>query len=401
MAERRLKVFAGAIGDPGHALPVLALARELATRGHEVVMETAERWRGTVEALGIRFAPAEDQVPSAHSTDGWDATTLAEAARARLPLIRDFGPDVAFSDVYTLAPALAAEAAGISRATLVHHPYPVNEPGLPPLLVGFLPPRSPLGALMWRAAHPLVRLRLRLQRRRVDVARGALGLPPAPGASGELGRGLVLVGTFPQLEYPRTWPGHVRVTGPMIFDPPHSDVPLPPGSGPLVVVAASSGQDPERRLLRAALEALADEPVRVLATTSGGADAAHDVPENAHVFEWISYAQVMPRASLVVCRGGHGTVARALAEGVPVLVCPEGGDMIENGVRVAWAGAGLMLPGRLLAPAAVRLAARRLLADSRAAQRAREIAAWGRANHGPARGADLVERYAQQAAERR
>ena len=43
----------------------------------------------------------------------------------------------------------------------------------------------------------------------------------------------------------------------------------------------------------------------------------------------------MPQADLVICHGGHGTVARALAAGVPVLCCPAVGDMAENGARVA------------------------------------------------------------------
>ncbi|MGH2603114.1 MAG: glycosyltransferase [Dehalococcoidia bacterium] len=148
--------------------------------------------------------------------------------------------------------------------------------------------------------------------------------------------------------------------------------------------------------MRTALEALADEPVRVVATTNReGANAVPGMmaPANAVVMSWLSYSQVMPLASAVVCHGGHGTVARALAEGVPVLVSPAIGDMAENGARVAWAGAGLMLPGRLLRPGPLRVVVRRLLADGRFRQRAEEIAAWNRENDGVSRGAQLVERY--------
>ena len=115
------------------------------------------------------------------------------------------------------------------------------------------------------------------------------------------------------------------------------------------------------------------------------------VPANARVVPWLSYSQVMPEAALVVSHGGHGTVARALETGVPVLVCPPAGDMAENGARVAWAGAGLMLPGRLVSPRRLRLAVRRLLGEGRFAARAEAIASWSRGNDGAARGADLVE----------
>ena len=74
--------------------------------------------------------------------------------------------------------------------------------------------------------------------------------------------------TFPQLEYPRRWPPGVEVTGPMTFELPHPDIELPGGDAPLVLVAPSTAQDPDNRLVRMALEALADEPVRVVATTN-------------------------------------------------------------------------------------------------------------------------------------
>jgi UDP:flavonoid glycosyltransferase YjiC (YdhE family) len=112
------------------------------------------------------------------------------------------------------------------------------------------------------------------------------------------------------------------------------------------------------------------------------------------VVDWLSYSQLMPEAALVVCHGGHGTVARALGAGAPALCCPAVGDMAENSARVAWAGAGLMLPWRLTGAASLRWAARRVLADPGFAQRASEIAAWASKNDGAERGAGLVEALA-------
>src|SRR4051794_2778155 len=106
----------------------------------------------------------------------------------------------------------------------------------------------------------------------------------------------------------------------------------------------------------------------------------------------------MPAASLVISHGGHGTVARALGAGTPVLICPIIGDMSETAMRVDWAGAGLSLPWRLCRPAPLRWSARRVLDEPRFAARAGEIAAWGRKNDGAARGAELVERLARRKA---
>jgi UDP:flavonoid glycosyltransferase YjiC (YdhE family) len=104
---------------------------------------------------------------------------------------------------------------------------------------------------------------------------------------------------------------------------------------------------------------------------------------------------VMPKADVVICHGGHGTVARALAAGAPLLVCPSVGDMGENAARVAWSGAGLSVPRRLLSARSVRLATRRLLGERRFAERATEIAAWSETHDGAAAAADLIEEAAR------
>jgi UDP:flavonoid glycosyltransferase YjiC (YdhE family) len=107
----------------------------------------------------------------------------------------------------------------------------------------------------------------------------------------------------------------------------------------------------------------------------------------------------MPAASLVISHGGHGTVARALGAGTPILICPIIGDMSETAMRVSWAGAGLSLPWRLCKPAPLRWSARRILQDPSFAAEAEKIAAWGREHDGAARGAELVEGLARRRSE--
>ena len=171
---------------------------------------------------------------------------------------------------------------------------------------------------------------------------------------------------------------------------------MPAGGGPLVVVAPSTAQDPERAAgadgargarRRAGPGARDDEPARP--------EPLPDAPANAVVVEWLSYSQAMAVADLVVCHGGHGTVARALGAGVPVLCCPAVGDMAENGARVAWSGAGLMLPWRLMAPASLRLAVRKALAEPTHRIRAARDRRLGGGQRRRGTGAELVEELAR------
>jgi MGT family glycosyltransferase len=392
-----VRVLVAAFGDSGHAFPAISLGRGLARRGHEVTIETWEERRGAVEGAGLDFAAAEEYrtfPPPEPGTD--DGRRAADAARALLPLLERLDPAVVVSDILTLAPALAAEAAGVPLATLIPHIYPVTEPGQPFFAVGLRRPRTALGRGAWRAGQRALDVGLEHGRRDLNEQRARLDLPPLERFHGGISPELALVATYPQLEYPRRWPASVRVTGPMPFEVPHPDVELPPGEAPLVLVAPSTAHDSESRLVRTALAALSEEPVRVVATTNRvRPQKPIEVPPNAVLVDWLSYSQLMPIASLVVCHGGHGTVARALGAGTPVLISPITGDMGETAIRVAWAGAGLSLPWRLCRPGPLRWATRRALADPSFAVRAREIAAWASTHDGADRGAELVEDLAR------
>jgi MGT family glycosyltransferase len=395
--SERLRILVAAFGDAGHVFPAIALGKALAERGHEVVIETWEERRAAVEGEGLGFAAAEEYrmfpPPDPDSKEGQHA---AEAAQALLPLLEDFKPHIVVSDILTLAPTLAAERAGIPLATLIPHIYPVVEPGYPFFAIGLWPPRTGIGRKVWRYGHDrALRVGLERGRRDLNIQRRRLDLPPIERFHGGISPDLALVATYPQLEYPRRWPPGVEITGPMTFEVPHPEIELPPGDDPLVLIAPSTAHDSENHLVRTALAALAEEPVRVVATTNRVAPQRPiEVPANAKLVEWLSYSQLMPAASLVISHGGHGTVARALGAGTPVLICPIIGDMSETAMRVAWAGTGLSLPWRLCRPTPLRWAARRLLDEPSFAARAQEVAAWGAANDGAARGAELVEQLA-------
>jgi UDP:flavonoid glycosyltransferase YjiC (YdhE family) len=381
-----MRVMLGTIGQAGHALPAVALARELRRRGHDVTVQTSERWREVLGELGVRQVGPSPEA---------DAAGVVGTVRLLLPAMREFEPDVVVGDALSVTAALAAEVEGLPRATLLPEVYPVNERGLPLFSMGLFPPRTPLGAAAWSAGLSTWK-RLpgtRRARRDLNEDRAMLGLPPLTGFHGPISDRLTLVGTFPQLEYPRRWPAHVHVTGPMMFDLGGRPVELPAGEEPLVFVASSTVKDKERRLMGATLEGLATEPVRVLATMGGtGRAPAGPVPDNASIVDWVSYEEVLPHTSVVVCNGNHGTVTWALAHGIPVLASPAMADDAEHGARLAWSGAGLMVPRRMLRPAALRVAVTRLLLDRRFSDRAHAVAAWSRTHDGAARGAELVGR---------
>ncbi len=359
-------------------------------------LQTWERWAEHVEREGMAFDPAPEYEvwPGRRSLTPYGAAV--PAAHETVPALRTFDPHVVVADILTVAGSLAAQMEKRPWATLVPHVLPTGEPGFPPYSVGARLPRTSLGEVGWELLRPLLAKGEERGRRELNGARERVGLAPLEHADGGLSRELTLVATFPQLEYPRRdRDPSVRVTGPLLWEQPFKEVELPPGDDPLVLVAPSTSQDPSQRMLRAALAGLAGEAVRVIGTTNRREPAVSlAVPENARVVDWLSYARTMPGCAAVICHAGHGTVTRALASGVPVIGCPAAGDMAENAARVAWAGAGISLPRRLVTPRGVRLAVRKLLAEPAYAERARALRGWSERHGGGGEAARALEALA-------
>jgi UDP:flavonoid glycosyltransferase YjiC (YdhE family) len=359
-----------------------------------VTLETWSRWREAVEREGMRFAAApEYQVFPSQDMKLKPYVAAVQASGSTREVIRSCDPEVVVADIITSAASLAAQAEGRRWATLIPHVMPTGAPGFPIYSIGAVYPRTVLGRRFWSWVRPLVMKGEEQGRGELNGARERVGLPSLPYTHGGISRELAIVATFPQLEYPRadSWPG-MRVTGPLLWEQPFGDVELPPGDAPLVLVAPSTAQDPQQTLLRAALEGLANEPVRVLATINRRPPPSPiTTPANARIVDWVSYARTMPLCDAVVCHAGHGTVARSLACGVPVVACGYAGDQAENAARVRWAGVGVSLPRRFQSPTGVRLAVRRLLANLSYRRRAEELRDWAAANDGSARAADAVE----------
>ena len=359
-----------------------------------MTLQTWQRWQADVEREGMRFAAApEYHVFPTRERPLTPYQAVERATRETVQLVRDVLPEAVVADILTLAPALAGELEGVPVATVIPHVDPRMPPGSAPYSCGARLPRTRVGRALWRGADPLLRHGLELGRSQLNETRRRLGLPPLERVHGGISAQLALVATFPQLEYPRAWPASTHVVGPLMWEPPAPDVELPPGDDPLLLIAPSTSQDPGQALLRAALEGLAGLPVRVLASANRPV-AAVAVPPNARLEEWVSYGRTMAACELVVCQGGHGTVARALASGCGVVIVPAAGDMNENAARADWAGVGVRLPGRFLGPRGLALAVGRALARPGLRAGARALQAWAARHEGAARAADLVEAFA-------
>jgi MGT family glycosyltransferase len=213
---------------------------------------------------------------------------------------------------------------------------------------------------------------------------------------------LTIATTAPPFEYPRVdWHPSVNFVGPISWEPPAAKLSWIKDLDERTVVLLTGSSIPEagraRFWIRTAIDALADEPLIVVATLPTDQQPAK-LPRNVRVERFIPHQQILPRVSCVVCHGGPGITQRALAAGIPVVAVPFAYDRFEVARRVEVAGAGIMLSGRRLSPSRLRAAVRKAMSCQSGAMRI--AAAFKQAGGAPA-AAKLLEEYLERGSDHR
>jgi MGT family glycosyltransferase len=352
----------------GTVPPELSVARALIDRGHRVTVLADPTIEAEATAIGARFRPWRDapHLRSRRPEDdflrdfevesppdliarlcerlicGPAGAYAAETAAA----VREVGPDAVVSSAFLLCSQMAAEAAGVPVAAMFANIYPLPAPGLPPFGAGLAPAGDEderqlhaaigqEGGAMWNAhLAPL------------NAARAELGLDPLDGVWEQLDHaGRVLVLSSSAFDFPAELPENVRYVGARLDDPAWAEEWQPPqGDEPLVLASLSTSNMDQLGLLRRIVDGLGALAVRGVVTTGHAVDPEElPSPEGVQVVHSAPHSAVLEHASAVVTHGGHGTVIKALAADVPLVVLPMGRDQLDNATRVTERGAGLRL----------------------------------------------------------
>ena len=339
----RVAVVAGP--DPGHSFPAIALCRRFSAVGDTPTLLTGTEWLETARAAGVDAVELAGLDPTSDDDDR-DAGAKIHQRAARmavlnLPQLRELAPDLVVSDVITACGGMSAELLGIPWIELNPHPLYLPSKGLPPLGSGLAPGTGIRGRLRDAAMRALTARSWRAGIRQRAEARVGIGLPATD--PGPLRR---LIATLPALEVPRPdWPAEAVLVGPLHFEPTEQLLPIPPGAGPVVVVAPSTALTGTQGMAQTALDCLAPGtglPVgaRVVVSRLNGPDLT--VPPWA-VAGLGRQDELLAHADLAICGGGHGMVAKALLAGVPLVVVPGGADQWEIANRVARQGSGRLV----------------------------------------------------------
>jgi len=374
----------------GHFNPLVPFARAFERAGSEVLFAGPPDLAEPVESAGFRFSPF-DAPPDEELGPVWarvpelppeeaNAVVVGEIfgrlnTTAALPRLREafdsWRPDVVVRDPNEYGSAIAAELHGIPHARVAVSLASTEELGL----------GLAAGA--------------------VDAIRRVEGLSPDP--SGDALRESPYLSVFPASLDEGGQPDTHRFRDPAWEEPAAALPDWWPGreDEPLVYVTFGSVAGGFAQALpayAAALQAVAELPVRVLLTVGRDLDLAGlpGAPGNVRIERWVPQQDVLGRAAAAVVHGGSGSTLGAIAAGVPLVVVPLFADQPQNARRVAEVGAGLAVePNRDDVPATIeplREAIRAVLRDPSYGERARALAGELRAEPPVDEAVPLLER---------
>lgn len=339
----RVAVVAGP--EPGHVFPAIAMCLRLRAAGDDPVLLTGRERLDAARAADVQAVELAGLEPE-DIDDDTDAGAKIHQRAARMAVLNrsvlhSLTPDLVVSDEITVCGGMAAELLGVPWVELSPHPLYLPSRGLPPIGSGLAPGTGVTGRLRDAAMRALTARSVRAGERERARVRAGIGLPAR-----EPGPRRRLIATLPALEVPRPdWPDEAVVVGPLHFEPTGAVLPLPPGDGPVIVVAPSTAEIGTADLAELALEALVPgrtvpAGTRLVVSRLGGREVT--VPPWATVGLGRQDA-LLRDADLVICGGGHGMLSKTLLAGVPMVVVPGGGDQWELANRVVRQGSARLI----------------------------------------------------------
>ena len=345
------------VGSAGDVHPYIGIGRALRARGHDVVIVTAGAFKTACERAGLGFHETVSaeifDVMSKHP-DLWHSRkglqfvmgTVSKYLRVGYERVADVyqpGRTVLVGHALSFATRLFEEKHGVPSATLHLAPSIFRSDYQQP---AFAPGRTLSGAPRWVKrtfwwavdrflVDPMIVPTLNEFRRDLE-------LPPVSRVLRHwIHSPQRVIALFPDWFGPPQpdWPPALRMAGfPQYDESDHQELApgllrfLDAGDPPIVFTPGSANQD-AASFFRAAVDAIARLERRALLLTRF-TDHLPTLPADVHHEGYAPLSTLLPRCAALVHHGGIGTLAQALAAGVPQLTMPMGFDQPDNTTRL-------------------------------------------------------------------
>lgn len=393
-----MRILIAAAGSHGDVLPFVALSREFARRGFEVVFHANPVFRSYVEDASVSFVPISTEgayrtlfreTPERHPVRSFQrvAAELATTCPAYYEAMKGgikHGQTLAIGSSLMFAHRLLRETDGVPCATIHLAPSVFRSNLHPPRLaerwIGASTPDL-VKRLSWRAldavfcdpcfTKPFNRFR------------ESLGLPRVDGIFRSwLHEADCVVGMFPDwFATPQPdWPSEVELTGFPLYDHCQS-VPLPAtleefllAGPPPIGFSAGTATATARGFFEESIEAcrLAGQRGVLLSPFDDNVPDTRSA-DIIHV-PYAPFSLLLPRLAAFVHHGGIGSTSQALRAGVAQLIRPTAYDQFDNSIRAVRLGVAVELLPRHYKARTVALRLSSMVTDDALCSRCRHFA---------------------------
>jgi zeaxanthin glucosyltransferase len=401
----------------GHVSPLLALARRLQKRGHELVFFQLPDLESRIRAAQVPFAAyGKDALPlgslarEMRDLSQMEGPTAFERAVGSVlsecrivlhegpELIRKHRIEFLLVDEVCDAGATLARTHGIPFVSLALALTRCDEPGVPhwgcplpysvdpEIVAQYVPWSNAVSA----ATAPLLEP--------INQERARFGLPPVKHVM-EIHSELATISQQPaSFDFPRReLPACFHYTGPFLDLEARPKVSFPweqLDGRPLVYASLGTFQNRLPAVFRLIAEACAPLDVQLIMGLGSGLhpEELGDLPGNPLVRSYVPQPQLLRRAQLMITHAGMNSALECLSRGVPMVAIPISHDQPNIAQRIAWTGTGTVAPLETLTVEQLRDAVKGVIANPSYRTAALRFQKEIQQVNGLDRAADLVEK---------
>lgn len=400
----------------GHLHTMLPLGQELKRRGHRVTLLGIPDTQPQTLAAGLEFlAVGETDFPRGATQDlftqlgqlsgmkalqytiQWIANQAETYLRDAPGVIKKAGIEALLVDQASSAGGTVAQYLHIPFITVCSAVVLNRELGIPPFNTVWEYNPSWLGTLRNRFGYQLLTQAGKPIRKVIHAYRQQWSLPPANSPNDDYSQ-LAQISQQPaELEFPRQHlPKCFHFTGPYHYSGSRASVPFPYErltGRPLIYASLGTLQNRLLWLFHMIAEACVGLDAQLIISLGGGnsPDLLPDLPGNPVVVGYAPQLDLLQKAMLTITHAGMNTTLEALTNGVPIVAIPITNDQPGVAARIAWTGAGEVVPLGKVSVIKLHKAIRQVLTEDSYKKNAVRLQEAIRRAGGVSRAADIIE----------
>lgn len=409
-----MRCLLAVLGTHGDVLPFIALGSALARRGHEVLLLAPAPFEKHAVRVGLSFHALGTQADFdrlVREPDLWHPRRGTKVAfRYAIDRVADIyrwveahrtDGCVVVASSSAFGARIAQDRLGTPLVTLHVMPMLIESRIEPPRLPGLpLPECLPARFRDWigRGAYKYVIEPIALPQ--LNAFRADLGLPPMRRLAHWWNSPARMLLMFPDWYAPPQpdWPQQaVQIGFPMSDEfgdatslSPELTAFLDAGDPPLAFTYGS-GMRQGARFFETAVDLCRHLGRRGILLAPQGGQVRANLPEDVLHVSYAPFGKLLPHCAALIHHGGIGTVAQAMAAGIPQLVVPVAFDHFDEARRLRRLNLGLSLSRRRFTPTRAARCVTQLLTDSLILDACRRARARLMADESLQEACDLIE----------